>query len=751
MNEHARERRAIARAMGTAMGVLAAGTLGLGAARAQDPPTPPLPPEQPAAAQALPTVQVRESSLDATTEHSGSYTTGGVSIGKATRSLRETPQSVTVITRYRLDDQNMRTVDDALLNAPGVIAEYQSSTERSFYARGFPIDQVQFDGVPTVRGSGFTTSYDLSAFDRVEILRGPAGLFDGAGQPGGTINLVRKRPTRDPQFQAKAEAGRWNFKRVEADLSRPLNASGTLRGRIVAAYENREFFYDYAEADKQVLYAIVEADLGPRTTVGLGLNYERNDSVPFYTGLPRYSNGADLRLPRSRYTNGGWSTSDIRNTTLFADLKHQFNADWRMKLAVSTLREDNTEATGAGSGAINPATGVGFQLSAFDQRLDSEQHVLDGHLIGSFEALGRRHELVVGGNYQKLERNIASQAYASFPVDIFHYDPRDYTAMPTTPSRAATNTTLDRTQKGVYGYLRWSLPAATRLTFGGRLSYFERDLRNNVTGTYSTPPYKETRVFTPYAALEHDLAPDWTGYLSYARSFVSQAERFTASGDRLEPARGYNVELGLKGALLQGRLNGSVALFHSIEQNRAQVDANNPDPCPGNPAGTGACYVAEGKVRSQGLDAEVTGALTPRWQMAAGYTFNTTRYLHDRTASGAPSANEGRPLSTFTPRHLLRLWSAYRLPGTLQAWTVGGGVNFQTKMYKTNSSGSIRVEQGTYAVWNARVAWQATRNVTLALNASNLFDRTYYRTIDVARLNWYGEPRNVTLSMQAVF
>lgn len=177
-------------------------------AQAQQAPVNPAEPDTATTPTTLPTVNVTAGALDATTENSGSYTTGGVSIGKATRSLRETPQSVTVITRYRLDDQNLRTVDDALLNAPGIIAEYQSSTERKFYSRGFEIDQVQFDGVPTQRGNGFSTSYDLAAYDRVEILRGPAGLFNGAGDPGGTINLVRKRPARDAQFQAAASVGR---------------------------------------------------------------------------------------------------------------------------------------------------------------------------------------------------------------------------------------------------------------------------------------------------------------------------------------------------------------------------------------------------------------------------------------------------------------------------------------------------------------------------------------------------------------
>jgi len=708
-----------------------------------------------ASAVALPTVTVTADTLDATTENSGSYTTGGITIGKATRTLKETPQSVTVMTRYRLDDQNMRTIDDALLGAPGIVAEYQSSTERRFYSRGFEIEQVQYDGVTTQRGNGFSTSPDLAPYDRVEILRGPAGLFNGAGQPGGTVNLVRKRPTPYQQLQVQARAGSWNFKRLDADLSAPLNDSASVRGRVIAAREDRDFFFDYATSKKDLVYAIVEADLGPRTTLGAGFSYERTDSIPFYTGLTRYSNGADLGLPRSTYTNGGWSVSDIENTTFFADLNHRFNDDWKLKVAVNRMRENNWETTGAGFNPVNITTGLGPMMSAFDQHLEGQQTSMDANLNGSFEALGRRHDVLVGATYQKWTYRNDSQAYASFAYNPFTFDPRNFQAKPTTFARAAGATTLEREQTGLYGSLRLAIDERTRLMLGGRASRWETSTLNRVTGA-TTSAYKQSTVFTPFTALTYDLTPQWTTYASYAQIFRSQADRFTASGERLDAVKGSNIELGLKGGLLDGRLNASLALFRTIEDNRSSIDANNPSPCAASPTG-GACYVAEGKVRSQGLDAELTGALTPRWQLSAGYTFNQTKYLTDLTATGAASGNQGQPLASFTPRHLLRVWSAYKLPGQNAAWTVAGGVNFQTEAFKTNASSNnatvptIRVAQSTYAIWSARVSYQINRNLQAAINLNNIFDKSYYRTIGTSGGNWYGDPRNVMVSVHAAF
>ena len=176
------------------------------------------------------------------------YAVDAASVAKGSASLRETPQSVSVVNRQRLNDQNLRTLDEALANITGLVVEQGSSHERRFYSRGFEIDTIQYDGVATQRGSGFNISPDLSVFERVEVLRGPAGLFNGSGSPGGAVNLVRKRPLKTNQVEALASAGRWDNYRAQVDANRVLNDSGSLRARVVGAYEDREFFYDVSES-----------------------------------------------------------------------------------------------------------------------------------------------------------------------------------------------------------------------------------------------------------------------------------------------------------------------------------------------------------------------------------------------------------------------------------------------------------------------------------------------------------------------
>lgn len=677
------------------------------------------------------------------------YASDAASIAKGSRSLRETPQSVSVANRQRLDDQNLRTLDEALGSITGLVVEQSSSHERRFFARGFEIETIQYDGVATQRGAGFNISPDLSVFEQVEVLRGPAGLYNGAGNPGGTVNLVRKRPQKTNRVEGQASAGRWDNYRAQVDANRVLNESGSVRARVVGTYEDREYFYDVSKNQRSVLYAIVEADLAPSTTLGVGLHREENDITPFYGGLPRFADGGDLGLPRSTYMNAAWSDTNIKSTTAFVDLQHRFNDDWKLRVAFSRMREDNHDLSGSAFGAVDRTSNLGPTLSSFRAHLLGEQKAADATLEGSFNAFGRRHDVLLGANWMQRDYDYLNQLYtiANPLVNPFTFNPHDYAVAPTIPARAATHTLTPTEQSGIYGSLRFALTDEVKLIAGGRWSNWKNSVRNLVTNGYNTQPYKQDGEFTPYGALQWDFAPEWTSYLSYAEIFRSQANQFTASGDRLDPATGENIEAGLKGALFGGRLNASLALFRILEENRSQSDPLHPSPCLGSPTG-GACFIAEGKVRSQGLDTELTGQVAPGLDVSAGYTWNRTKYLHDRTATGLPSANEKQPLSTFTPRHLARIWASWRPSGS--AWSVGGGVNAQSLTYKT--SGALRIEQAGYAVWSGRVGYRINRNLLAAVNFNNIFDKHYYRTLGDARgSNWYGEPRNVTATLQATF
>ncbi|MFJ1300726.1 TonB-dependent siderophore receptor [Pseudomonadota bacterium AL_CKDN230030165-1A_HGKHYDSX7] len=683
------------------------------------------------------------------TEGDRSYGTPAIMLGKRTQSLQEIPQSVSVVTRQLLDDRAITSLGEAMEITPGITVQDTNSYERAYYSRGYKIENIQFDGVPTQSGSGFLTQPDMAIYDHVEVLRGPAGLYNGAGEPGGTVNLVRKRPTADFAVSGKVSAGSWNNYRGEFDVGGPLNESGSVRGRMVAAYQDKDEFYDISNTQRTVFYGIAEADITPDTVASVGLSYERNRMTPFYGGVPRFSDGGDIGLPRDTYFNAAWSRARFERTTVFADMSHRFNDDWRLRVAATRAHERSHDYSGSAFGTVNRATGLGATLSAFDQTGSSVQHAIDASIEGSFEALGQRHDVLLGANYWERDYDSTSALYTpdNPRVNVYDFDPRDYSDFPTRLARTPSRSNAVTEQGGLYGSLRLSLADPLKLTLGGRLSNYRSSSQNLVTGV--TTRAKDSGEFTPYGALSYDITPDWTTYVSYTEIFRSQATSFKADGSPLDPATGENYEIGLKGAMLDGRLNGSVALFRTIENGRSQTDPNSPAPCLGSPTG-GACFINDGKVRSQGFELELTGSLTPSWNVIAGYTFNTTKYLRDRTATGAASANEGGSYSTFTPRHIFRVWSNYRLPGEWNAIDVGGGVRLQSASYKT--VGAIRLEQGGYAIWDGRIGYRINRNLQAALNVNNIFDKKYYRTLgSLNGSNWYGEPRSVMLTLTAQY
>ncbi|NER66136.1 TonB-dependent receptor plug domain-containing protein, partial [Pseudomonas sp. MAFF212427] len=271
--------------------------------------------------------------LGATTEHSGSYTTGAMQTAtKLPLSLRETPQSVTVITRQRMDDQGMRSLDDVVQATPGLRLSASRPANSEFFARGFPITNLMFDGLPTTYNADWVASADLAPYDRVEVVRGATGMMQGAGNPSAAINMVRKRPTREFQASVTGSAGSWDNYRSELDVSGPLNQGGTVRGRMVGAYNDRDSYQDYAGRERGVFYAISEFDLTDSTTLSVGASNQNDNNNINWGGLPVNPDGSHVGFSRSKTFGYSWSHQDVENTSVFVELDQHLANDWRLHL-----------------------------------------------------------------------------------------------------------------------------------------------------------------------------------------------------------------------------------------------------------------------------------------------------------------------------------------------------------------------------------------------------------------------------------
>ncbi|AHA18065.2 MULTISPECIES: Fe(3+)-pyochelin receptor FptA [Pseudomonas] len=656
---------------------------------------------------------------------------GVTTLGKVPLKPRELPQSASVIDHERLEQQNLFSLDEAMQQATGVTVQPFQLLTTAYYVRGFKVDSFELDGVPALLGNTASSPQDMAIYERVEILRGSNGLLHGTGNPAATVNLVRKRPQREFAASTTLSAGRWDRYRAEVDVGGPLSASGNVRGRAVAAYEDRDYFYDVADQGTRLLYGVTEFDLSPDTLLTVGAQYQHIDSITNMAGVPMAKDGSNLGLSRDTYLDVDWDRFKWDTYRAFGSLEQQLGGGWKGKVSAEYQEADSRLRYAGSFGAIDPQTGDGGQLTGAAYKFKSIQRSLDANLNGPVRLFGLTHELLGGVTYAQGETRQDTARFLNLPntpVNVYRWDPhgvpRPQIGQYTSPGTTTT------TQKGLYALGRIKLAEPLTLVVGGRESWWDQD----------TPAtrFNPGRQFTPYGGLIWDFARDWSWYVSYAEVYQPQADRQTWNSEPLSPVEGKTYETGIKGELADGRLNLSLAAFRIDLENNPQEDPDHPGP-PNNPF-----YISGGKVRSQGFELEGTGYLTPYWSLSAGYTYTSTEYLKD-------SQNDsGTRYSTFTPRHLLRLWSNYDLPWQDRRWSVGGGLQAQSD-YSVDYRG-VSMRQGGYALVNMRLGYKIDEHWTAAVNVNNLFDRTYYQSL--SNPNWnnrYGEPRSFNVSLRGAF
>ena len=688
----------------------------------------------------LDATSINANGLGATSEHSGSYTTGTMSSGtKLALTPRETPQSVSVVTRQRIDDQAMTTLGDAVKYTTGLTLTKWGGERERFNSRGFQLSNLMVDGIPVQYDEASLSTGLLSMYDRIEVVRGAAGLMEGAGSPGGSINLVRKRPTETFQGSITAAAGSWDNYRGELDLGGPLNATGSLRGRTVLSLQDKNSFTDDYQNRRSLFYGVLEADLDEDTTLAVGYSWSQDNNPGVdWNGRGTNADGSFLDIPRSARMSPSWSYWDKESSTVFADITHRFANGWSAKLAATAL---NSEMDMFGSYLYRPdesARDLGFGYGKY--HYENTQTSIDGYASGPFALFGRTHELVVGGSYRKQD---IDDGPGGWPLGaVYEFDPLafDGKAVPKPEINYAWSRDGQVDQSSVYLTARFSLTDALKMAVGGRLDWYEYQVTTH-SGTWVGPEgYKATREFTPYLGFTYDLDDTYTAYASWTRIFSPQNYSM-AGGGLLDPQQGSNYEIGLKGEYFDGRLNASVALFQiDLENLPVQLDAVT---CGAMPD----CYAASGEVRSRGVEFEISGEVLPDWQLSAGYTYNYAKHLKPSEYAPIGTQSSGERYGTNLPLNLFKLATSYRLPGELNRWRVGGGLHVQSDIYT-----SAGIEQGGYAVTDLFASYDVDRHLTLSLNANNIFDRDYYSSImTTVGGNFVGDPRNYMVTARYRF
>lgn len=680
----------------------------------------------------IPMISVLGSSYE--TEGTGSYTTDLISVGeKDVRRLREIPQSTTVLTRERLDDGGYTSLDTALRQTPGIVVLNNDNGRSSIFSRGFEFDTLYFNGLPAPLSSIYGTQPDMAIIDHIEILRGPAGLFAGTGEPAGAINM-RLKQAQD-QFQAKGTGtlGSWWNKRAEADITGPLNREGTIRARIVGAFQHVDSWVDVVENQVGVGYGTLQADLTESTTATFSVSHMQRDIKPF-NGLPTLADGTLLDLDRSTFTGADWNRFDNSVTDYIAEIEHRFDTGGHAKVA-ARYSERDVDFLYAYAGTAADAAGNVNSMTWLARDFDETSLSLDAHVSKPFELFGQEHNVILGADYRSFANTTYNQTGSiAGPFNLHDWDSDvakpsvDYFTPP--PATQTARTETDPRQYGLYGQLRVKPLAPLTLIGGGRLSWYDATITNLISGGRNSDDVNAR--FTPYAGIVYDLTGWLSAYGSFTEIFQPQTQ-LDAGGNLLGPREGRQFEAGLKAELLDGGVNASIAYFNLRDNNRAVAVS------PG-------VFEALGEVEAEGVEIEASGEVLPDWQIAGGYTYTKTEYLN--------TAQAGSVFSTYTPEHMFQLWTKYTFNenhGVLDGVYIGGGLKAFSSFF-TVAPGNVTIRAPGYVTADLIAGYEINDHLTAGLAVNNVFDEKYYARVGGPSVfNFYGEPRSINFRLTTQF
>jgi outer-membrane receptor for ferric coprogen and ferric-rhodotorulic acid len=638
-------------------------------------------------------------------------------------TLLETPQSISVIQAEQLESFGLDTVNRALSFAPGVQVE-SVETDRTYYtARGFDITNFQYDGVgvPMVYGN-VDGNLDSFLYERVEILRGANGLMTGTGNPSATINFVRKRPTAGFEGSLGATYGSWDKKRLEADFSGPLTDDGRVRGRFVGVLHDQASYLDRYELSGGAAYGVIEADLTENTLLTFGHTIEdsRSDGNLWGAIPVAFSDGSPTDYDVSTSTSADWSFWDNETNWSFVRLEHGFSDRWSARGEVSYVNRDSDSELFYMYGTPDPVTGLGLFAypSAFTQ--ESDQWIYDLRVHGTFDWLGREHDLVGGVNYS-VSDTIANSAFGPIgdpiPVPLEQWKgnfPRPDFGAPTSGADWSDE------EYGIFGATRLRLTDSLQTIAGARIATFDGE--GQTYGSSQTTKY--TNEFIPYLGVVYQINDRLNAYASYTDVFQPQTA-VDIDGSRLDAIGGKSYEAGLKYSLFENRAYVSAAVFRIEQENVAEFAGTN---------GGISYFTSSEGLTSEGFEAELAGQVTDEFRISAGYTF-----LDLRDADGSRG-------NTYIPKHTFKVLASYQLPEI--PLELGAALRFQSRTYGDN------VEQDAYAVVDLMANYRINENLTASVNLRNVTDEEYWSSLYWAGSfgqAFYGAPRSVDFSLTYKF
>jgi len=658
-------------------------------------------------------------------------------------SLRETPQSVTLVTKEQIKDFALSDANQLLATIPGINVE-ADETDRTYYnSRGFDIINFQVDGVGQPLDWGLQVgSLDTAIYERIEAIRGATGMLTGTGNPSATINYIRKRPTKTFQSDVTAGYGSWNNVRLTADVSGPLNEDGTVAGRLVYARTNTDSYLDYYGVDRSVYYGILSWDITPKLKATAGYSQQDNlaDGVTWGALPLTYADGTPIDYAVSATSSAPWTYWDTHDHQTFGELSYAFDNGWTIKGIYTRKSYDEDAKLLYPFGSPEQDTGLqedGTGILAYSGIYPSiiKQDIFDIVATGDVSLFGREHQLVLGAN----ATHAASYKWERF-ADLFNYDPIIdgviiAPAEPVYPDPyLAEQIKTDTTR--VYGAIHLNLTDKLK----GIAGFNAVDLKS-VGASYGVEENREENKVSPYVGAVYDVTPNVSLYASYSDIFDPQSEA-DINHQRFDAAQGKSYEAGLKSDWFDNRLYATASYFKSEQYDLADFTGylqNDNASEPGytsNPALAGKAYYTGIDTFVEGYELEVAGKITPTWTINGGWTDLS---IEDR---------DGNDVRTYLPRQTFKLSTTYNWP-QLRDLKLGAAVRWQSDVSTTSTSGAA-FTQDAYSVVDLMASFRVADQIRVTFNVKNAFDEKYYGGLQWDQA-YYAAPTSYMLTLDYTF
>ncbi|WP_426202514.1 TonB-dependent siderophore receptor [Pseudomonas sp. TWP3-1] len=650
---------------------------------------------------------------------SGYRATRSASATKTDTAIRDIPQAISVIPASVLKDLGSTSVERALDFAGGVSKQnnFGGLTLYEYSIRGFTTSEFYKDGFSANRG--YPSTPDAANIERIEVLKGPAASLYGRGDPGGTVNIVSKKPQPQAFTTLQTSAGSWDRYRTALDVNTPLDEQGDVLSRINLAVENNKSFRDHVDSQRVFVAPSISWQLNPDTSLLVESEIVRHSST-FDRGIVAPNNKWS-GVSRSTFL-GEPNDGDIdnHNNMLQAALEHQLNDTWKLRLA-SHYKEGKLWGFASES---RPLNADGHTVNRRYRERDNNWHdsITQLELRGLFDVGSWQHELLIGSEYENYRKDERVTTIAGSPYAIDIYNPV-YGQPKPNGARSGTDffEHVESHALNVQDQIVFS--DKLRGMVGARFEHFDQRIDDHTRDTRSRQTHD---ALTQRAGLLYQLTPQ-TGVFANASTSFKPNNGLDAGGKSFDPEQGVGYEIGFKNELFDERLSSTLAFFHIDKENVLAVD-------PGTDSSR-----AMGKARSQGFDLQVTGQVTDAVRVIGAFA-----YIDAEVTKGDAAIPAGSRILGVAKRSGSLLGVYEFQDGRLRGSDVGAAFTYVGD--RSGEAGSD-FELPAYHTVDLLAHYKATDNVTVGLNLNNLFDEKYYER---SYSNYWvnpGEPRNFTVSL----